>query len=95
MGIDPRYIMIPVTMACSYASMLPIASGTNAIVFETAKMSNLDMVTIFTNSKKFLNFLINLFLKIVPGFWVKMICCATIFGWIHLTGNWIFHFETK
>lgn len=36
--------MLPVTLSCSYAFMLPVASGTNAIIFEAGKMKNKDMV---------------------------------------------------
>ncbi|CAG2170628.1 unnamed protein product, partial [Oppiella nova] len=42
--ISPLSVMLPVTLVCSYAFMLPVASGTNAIIFETAKMRNKDMI---------------------------------------------------
>ncbi|XP_054159318.1 Na(+)/citrate cotransporter-like [Oppia nitens] len=44
LGISPLSVMLPVTLVCSYAFMLPAASGTNAIIFESGKMKNRDMI---------------------------------------------------
>lgn len=43
-NMNPLSIMLPVTVGCSYAFMLPFASGTNAIIFEVGKMKNKDML---------------------------------------------------
>lgn len=45
MGVNPLSIMLPVTVSCSYAFMLPVSSGTNAIIFEVGRMKNKDMVS--------------------------------------------------
>ncbi|KAG8194836.1 hypothetical protein JTE90_017272 [Oedothorax gibbosus] len=44
MRIHPMYMMIPVTISCSFAFMLPVATPPNAIVYEAAGMSTMDMV---------------------------------------------------
>ncbi|KPM09103.1 solute carrier family 13-like protein 3 [Sarcoptes scabiei] len=43
-NVNPISVMLPVTVCCSYAFMLPFASGTNAIVFEVGKMKNKDLL---------------------------------------------------
>lgn len=45
--LNPLSVMLPVTVSCSYAFMLPFASGTNAIIFEAGKMKTKDMVSLF------------------------------------------------
>ncbi|XP_076333226.1 Na(+)/citrate cotransporter-like [Tachypleus tridentatus] len=42
--VNPLFLMIPVTIACSFAFMLPVANPPNAIVFESAGMKTIDMV---------------------------------------------------
>ncbi|KAH9506281.1 hypothetical protein DERF_011021 [Dermatophagoides farinae] len=42
--LNPLSVMLPVTVSCSYAFMLPFASGTNAIIFEAGKMKTKDML---------------------------------------------------
>ncbi|XP_035229237.1 solute carrier family 13 member 5-like isoform X2 [Stegodyphus dumicola] len=44
MHIHPMYLMIPVTISCSFAFMLPVATPPNAIVYEAGEMSTLDML---------------------------------------------------
>lgn len=43
-GINPLQIMLPVTLCCSYAFVLPVASPPNAIIFEAGDMRSKDMV---------------------------------------------------
>ncbi|KAJ8042828.1 Solute carrier family 13 member 2 [Holothuria leucospilota] len=42
--VNPLYLMIPVTLACTYAYMLPAATPPNAIVFSFGTVSIPDMV---------------------------------------------------
>ena len=42
--VNPLFLMLPATVTCSYAFMLPVATPPNAIVFSAAKMSPVDMV---------------------------------------------------
>ncbi|XP_013794245.1 solute carrier family 13 member 5-like [Limulus polyphemus] len=42
--VNPLFLMIPVTIACSFAFMLPVANPPNAIVFDSAGMKTIDMV---------------------------------------------------
>lgn len=44
MEVHPIYYMLPVTISCSFAFMLPVATPPNAIVFESGKMKTMDMV---------------------------------------------------
>lgn len=43
MGINPLKVMVPLTLSCSYAFILPVASPPNAIIFEAADMQTKDM----------------------------------------------------
>ncbi|CAL1267396.1 unnamed protein product [Larinioides sclopetarius] len=43
-GVNPLYLMLPTTAAASYAFMLPVATLSNAIVFEEGNMKMMDML---------------------------------------------------
>ncbi|GFQ73887.1 hypothetical protein TNCT_193461 [Trichonephila clavata] len=42
--VHPLYLMLPVTVVSSYAFMLPVATGPNAIVFDSGRMKTIEMV---------------------------------------------------
>lgn len=44
MKINPLYFMIPATLCCSYAFMLPVATPPNAIVLAASNMKTTDMM---------------------------------------------------
>ena len=44
--INPLFLMIPTTISCSFAFMLPVATPPNAIIFGTNKIKIKDMVRI-------------------------------------------------
>ncbi|GAB6024072.1 hypothetical protein CHUAL_008785 [Chamberlinius hualienensis] len=44
MDLNPMYLMLPVTMASSLAFTLPIATGPNAMVYKTGKLSMRNLV---------------------------------------------------
>jgi sodium-dependent dicarboxylate transporter 2/3/5 len=43
MGVNPLKVMVPLTLSCSYAFVLPVASPPNAIIFEAGDMQTKDM----------------------------------------------------
>ncbi|GFY47781.1 hypothetical protein TNIN_81101 [Trichonephila inaurata madagascariensis] len=42
--VHPLYLMLPVTVVSSYAFMLPVATGPNAIAFDSGRMKTIEMV---------------------------------------------------
>ena len=42
--INPVYLTLPAALVCSYAFMLPVSTGPNAIAFGPSKMSTIDMM---------------------------------------------------
>ena len=46
MDIHPLYLMLPVTVSCSYAFMFPVATAPNAIAFSASEMTTSTMVDI-------------------------------------------------
>ena len=44
MDTNPLLLMIPTTIAVSFAFMLPVATPPNALVFETIGMRTIDMI---------------------------------------------------
>ena len=45
--IHPLYLLLPVTLSCSYAFMLPVATPPNAIVYSASGMNTSEMVRQF------------------------------------------------
>ncbi|XP_068207294.1 Na(+)/citrate cotransporter-like [Palaemon carinicauda] len=43
-NVNPLYLMLPATICCSYAFMLPVATPPNAIVYAAADMKSSDMM---------------------------------------------------
>ena len=43
--VNPLYLMVPAAATCCYTFVLPVGTPANAIVYNSAKMSPLDMVT--------------------------------------------------
>ena len=44
-GMNPVFLMLPTTVACSYALMMPVSNPPNAIVFNACNMATTDMVS--------------------------------------------------
>ncbi|RXG56914.1 Solute carrier family 13 member 3 [Armadillidium vulgare] len=53
LGIHPLYLMLPGTVCCSYAFMLPVSNPPNAIAFNASTMKTTDMM----KAGVFLNFI--------------------------------------
>lgn len=45
-GLNPLFLCIPVTMACSFAFILPIATPPNAIAFSYGYLETVDMIKV-------------------------------------------------
>lgn len=45
-GVNPLYLMLPATVCCSYAFMLPVATPPNAIVFAASDMKTSEMMKV-------------------------------------------------
>jgi len=43
-GVDPRLIMVPAAMSASFAFMLPVATGPNAVIFGSGRLTVAQMV---------------------------------------------------
>jgi len=43
-GMNPVFLMMPTTVACSYALMMPVSNPPNAIAFNACKMTTQDMM---------------------------------------------------
>ena len=56
-------MLVPITLACSYAFMLPIATPTNAIVYSSKVLEIKDLVKYVKCYFKFYSIYLNLFLK--------------------------------
>ncbi len=46
--VNPLFLMFPPTLVCSYAFMLPVSTGPNAIAFRVSKLSVFEMVKVGT-----------------------------------------------
>jgi sodium-dependent dicarboxylate transporter 2/3/5 len=66
LGIDPRLLLLPATIAASCAFMFPIATPPNAVVFASGKVSMGDMA----RAGMVCNLLSILLLSVVMWLWV-------------------------
>ena len=83
-GINPLYLMIPATVTCSYAFMLPVATPPNAIAHEASGMTTTQMMRV--------GFLMNILCVIVNmiainTYGVAMFDLNTFPDWANSTGN--------
>lgn len=44
LSIHPLYFLLPVTIVCSFAFMLPVGNPSNAIIFDNSNMTTFDMI---------------------------------------------------
>ncbi len=42
--LNPLYLMLPATVSCSFAFMMPVATPPNAIVYSASGMRTIDMI---------------------------------------------------
>ena len=83
-GINPLYLMIPATVTCSYAFMLPVATPPNAIAHEASGMTTTQMMKV--------GFLMNILCVVVNmvainTYGVAMFDLNNFPDWANSTGN--------
>ena len=83
-GVNPLYLMIPATVTCSYAFMLPVATPPNAIAHEASGMTTTQMMRV--------GFLMNIVCVIVNmvainTYGVAMFDLNNFPDWANNTGN--------
>lgn len=44
-GMNPIFLMMPTTVSCSYALMMPVSNPPNAIAYNACNMTTSDMVS--------------------------------------------------
>ncbi|XP_038055633.1 solute carrier family 13 member 5-like [Patiria miniata] len=73
-GVNPLFLMLPATVACSFAFMLPVATPPNAIAFAYEQVTVMDMVKT--------GFILNVICVLIAN------ACVNTFGmWIFDVGN--------
>ena len=99
--IHPLYLLLPVTLSCSYAFMLPVATPPNAIVYSASGMSTSEMVRpdpilfaapLAAAFTLVVQCVFSLQMKV--GLGMNIICVAVNIIWLHSYGTYIFQLNT-
>ena len=87
--MHPLYLMLPATISCSYAFMLPVANPPNAIAFNASTMKNSDMVYILHLIHCIVAYYYHI-LQIKAGFTMNVLCIFIMTGLINTLGVALF-----
>ncbi|KAM8946640.1 Na(+)/dicarboxylate cotransporter 3 isoform 2-T2 [Pelodytes ibericus] len=82
--VNPLYLMIPGTVGCSYAFMLPVSTPPNSIAFSTGHLLVKDMV----KTGFMMNLMGVLLLSLAMNTWASSIFQLSTFpDWVHINTN--------
>lgn len=103
LGINPLYLMLPATLTCSYAFMLPVATPPNAIVYSASGMKTMDMASRLIDltcllQKKYCSTMqridsFPLLLQVKCGFFVNILCVLVNYGCLNSYGTEMFNLD--
>lgn len=96
--VNPLYLMVPSTISCCYAFMLPVATPPNAIVYSASGvMKTSDMVSCSTCDLQGFRYMVDVnqsHLQIKCGFFVNLFCLLVNYACLNTYGMAMFNLNS-